>query len=323
MTQTDAVIAARPGGPDVLTLVPRELPPPGPGQVLIEVEAAGVNRPDVLQRSGLYPPPEGASDVLGLEVAGRVSGLGEGVSDLAPGDEVMALLPGGGYARHALADAGSVLRKPKGLTFEEAAGFPETAFTVWANAFEAGGLKAGERLFVHGATSGIGTMAGQMAAAFGAEAWGTAGSPEKVKAALGHGYARAFDYRTEDWAEAARGEVDVVLDMVGGDYLARNLGLLREGGRHVSIAFLRGSEASVDVTAIMRRRLTLTGSTLRARPAPEKARLAGEIARAVLPHVGAGRIRPVIDSVFGLEDADAAHARMDEDHVGKVVLRCR
>lgn len=318
-----AVTASGPGGPEVLTVRERPLPPPGPGQVRIEVAAAGVNRPDVLQRMGLYPPPEGASDVLGLEVAGRIRALGEGADGFAVGDRVMALLPGGGYASEANADAGCVLPVPDGITDIQAAGFCETAFTVWTNVFEDGALAPGERLLVHGATSGIGTTAGRMASALGAEVFGTAGTDAKCEAAAGFGYARCWNYREADWAEAieAEGGVDVVLDMVGGDYVQRNLRCLRTSGRHVSIAFLRGVTAEVSVVDIMRRRLTLTGSTLRARPAAEKARIAGELRARVLPLLAEGRVTPVIDSTFPLDRAADAHRRMEaSEHVGKIVL---
>ena len=315
--------AAGAGGPEVLRLGSRAMPEAGPGEVVIAVRAAGVNRPDLLQRQGLYPAPPGASDVLGLEVAGRIAALGEGAGTWQVGDAVMALLPGGGYAERAVCDARHVLRKPEDLSFEEGAAFCETAYTVWANAFEAGALRPGERLFVHGATSGIGTMAGRMATAFGAEAWGTAGTEAGCSAAAGQGYARCWT-REEDWSGAAAeaGGVDVVLDMAGGDYVARNLAMLREGGRHVSIAFLRGPQGALDVLAIMRKRLLLTGSTLRARTPEEKARLTAEIRTHLLPHLEAGRLTPVIDRVFALEEAAAAHAHLEAGgHVGKVVLR--
>ena len=323
MTMTVIETGGR-GGPPVLRVGERPVPAPSRGEVVISVRAAGVNRPDLLQRQGLYPPPPGASDVLGLEVAGVVAARGEGVTSWREGDEVMALLPGGGYASHAICDARHVLPKPPGLSFDEAAGFCETAFTVWANAVEAGALRPGERLLVHGATSGIGTMAGKMAAALGAQAWGTAGTPAKVAAALAHSYARCWDYRQEDWSVGARdaGGVDVVLDMVGGDYLARNVAALREGGRHVSIAFLRGTEGTLDLLAVMRRRLILTGSTLRARPPEEKARLTREVRTHLLPHLADGRLTPVIDRVFPLSEAAAAHAHLEAgEHVGKVILR--
>ena len=321
--EIEVVTARGPGGPEALAVSTRPLPPPGPGQLRIAVAAAGVNRPDVLQRMGLYPPPEGASDVLGLEVAGRVASLGEGTDGFTVGDRVMALLPGGGYASQANAEAGSVLVVPDGITDIEAAAFCETAFTVWTNVFEGGALTPGERLLVHGATSGIGTMAGRMASALGAEVFGTAGTDEKCAAASGFGYARCWNYREADWADeiSDAGGVDVVLDMVGGDYVQRNLSCLREGGRHVSIAFLRGMTAEVSVVDIMRRRLTLTGSTLRGRAPSEKARIAGELRRHVLPLLADGRVTPVIDATFPLERAGDAHRRMESsEHVGKIVL---
>ena len=315
--------AAGAGGPEVLRLGSRAMPEAGPGEVVIAVRAAGVNRPDLLQRQGLYPAPPGASDVLGLEVAGRIAALGEGAGTWQVGDAVMALLPGGGYAERAVCDARHVLRKPEDLSFEEGAAFCETAYTVWANAFEAGALRPGERLFVHGATSGIGTMAGAMARALGAEVWGTAGTARGCEAARRQGYARCW-LRDAPWDAEAReaGGADVVLDMAGGDYVARNLGLLREGGRHVSIAFLRGVTGEVNVMDVMRRRLTLTGSTLRARSAEEKARLTDEVRRHVLPHLEGGALAPVIDRVFPLAEAGAAHAHLEAGgHVGKVILR--
>ncbi|MBB4658700.1 NAD(P)H-quinone oxidoreductase [Parvularcula dongshanensis] len=320
---SQAVFAARPGGPEVLELRSVDLSPPGPHEVLITVRAAGVNRPDLLQRHGAYPPPPGAPQSLGLEVAGVIEAVGSDVSGLAVGDAVMALLSGGGYATHALCAAGTVLPKPQALSFEEAAAFPETAFTVWTNVFEAGGLRPGERLLVHGATSGIGTMAGKMARAFGAEAYGTAGSAKRARSAEALGYARCFDYRREDWTALtqADGGADVVLDMVGGDYLARNVALLRPGGRHVSIAFLGGTEGTLDIRAVMTKRLTVTGSTLRARPPEEKARLAAEVRRCVLPKLAAGEVTPVIDKVFPLAHAADAHRHLEAGgHVGKVVL---
>lgn len=318
-----AIVATQPGGPDVLSLVMRPPTRPAPGEVAIEVAAAGVNRPDVLQRMGFYPPPDGASDVLGLEVAGRISALGEGVGDFAVADRVMALLPGGGYAGRANVDAGSVLRVPDTVTDIEAAGFCETAFTVWTNVFERGGLVPGERLLVHGATSGIGTMAGKMARAMGAEVYGTAGSANKCEAAAGFGYARCWNYNEDDWARdiQAAGGVDVVLDMVGGAYVQKNLACLRDDGRHASIAFLRGMMAEVSIVDVMRRRLTLTGSTLRTRPTAEKARIADALRHHVLPLLADGQLTPVIDSTFPLRGAADAHRRMESsEHIGKIVL---
>ena len=318
-----AIEAKAPGGAEVLRVADVPRPKPAPGQVLIAVEAAGVNRPDVLQRLGLYPAPEGVTPVLGLEVCGEVAALGDGVGAERLGERVMALLPGGGYAEYAVCDARHALAVPDGLSAVEAAAFPETAFTVWTNVFEAGRLTEGERLLVHGATSGIGTMAGKMAGAFGAEAWGTAGSREKVAAAKASGYARCFDYNEEPWDEltAEAGGVDVVLDMVGGDYVARNLTTLRPRGRHVSIAFLRGTKAEIDVVRIMRGQLTLTGSTLRGRTDDEKARLAEEVRRHLLPKLANGELTPVIDGSFPLAEAADAHRRMEaSEHVGKIVL---
>ncbi len=323
MTKMDAIEITQSGAPDVLKPARRDRPQPGEGELLIEVRAAGVNRPDVLQRKGLYPPPDGASDLPGLEVAGTVAALGPGAEGFREGDAVMALLPGGGYAGFAVCHARHVLPKPETVSFVEAAAFPETAYTVFANAFEAGGLRAGERLLVHGATSGIGTMAGRMARAFGAEPYGTAGSDAKCRAAEALGYARCLNYREEDWAKllGEAGGVDVVLDMVGGDYVAKNVSLLREGGRHVSIAFLRGADAQFNVIEVMRKRLVLTGSTLRARPAEEKARLTGEIRRQLLPKLSEGLVTPVIHETFPLADAARAHRLMESsEHVGKIVL---
>lgn len=323
MKATRAILASEPGGPEVLKAGTVDVPRPGAGEVSIKVKAAGVNRPDVLQRRGLYPPPEGASPVLGLEVAGVIEETGENTGGLAPGDAVIALLPGGGYAERTLCDFRHVLPKPESVSFEEAAGFAEAAFTVWANLFEAGGLKPKERLFVHGATSGIGTAAVMAARAFGAEVYGTAGAPERAAAAEGLGFARCFDHSREDWAAQMReaGGCDVVLDMVGADYVPKNLSMLRPGGRHVSIAFLGGAEATVSVPLVMTKGLTITGSTLRARPAAEKARLTAEVRRHLLPLLADGRMKPVIDSTYPLSDAAVAHARMEEGgHVGKIVL---
>lgn len=296
---------------------------PGEGQVLIAVRAAGVNRPDLLQRQGLYPPPPGASEALGLEVAGRVAAVGQGVRRFAVGDDVMALVPGGGYATHALADEGATMPVPPGMGFVEAAAFPETAFTVWTNVVEDARLARGERLFVHGATSGIGTMAASVALALGAEVYGTAGTAEKIDAARRHGFTGVWNHREEDWSAAMQGlgGCDVVLDMVGGDYVPRNLAMLRPGGRHVSIAFLGGMEAKVPVLTVMQKRLTLTGSTLRARPKAEKARLRASVEAGLLPLVTAGRVRPLVTLRLPIAEAEAAHRAMDDGRlVGKAVL---
>ncbi len=319
-----AVEITTPGGPKVLKPASRPVPAPGPNDVLIKVAAAGVNRPDVLQRLGHYPPPPGASDIPGLEVAGAVAALGAEVSGWKIGDSVCALLPGGGYAQYALADAGACLPAPKGLSLEEAAALPETVFTVWANVFDDAGLKAGETLLVHGGTSGIGVTAIAMAKAFGANVIATAGSDEKCAACLRLGADAAYHYEKDAWEQdiATKGGADVVLDMAGGDFVARNLSCLNPGGRHVSIAFLRGAMARVNILAVMQKRLRLSGSTLRARPAAEKARLAADIRREVWPRIKRGDIRPTLDSAFALAEAAKAHARMEAGgHIGKIILK--
>jgi putative PIG3 family NAD(P)H quinone oxidoreductase len=316
------VRASGPGGPEVLRLEPITVAAPGPDQLLIRVAAAGVNRPDVFQRMGLYPPPPGASDVLGLEVSGHVEEAGAR-SGFKAGDAVCALLTGGGYAELALADAGSALPVPEGLELVHAAGLPETVFTVWGNVFERGALKPGETLLVHGGSSGIGTTAIQMAVAHGARVLATAGTAEKCALCERLGAARAINYRDEDFLEAvkAEGGADVILDMVGAAYLQRNLAALRDDGRLVIIAFLKGSKAEVDFMELMRRRLTVTGSTLRPRPPAEKRRLRDAILAQVWPWVAAGTLRPVVDSTFPLADAAKAHARMDSGaHAGKILL---
>jgi putative PIG3 family NAD(P)H quinone oxidoreductase len=316
------VRAPVPGGPEALKLGKIASRPPRAGEVLIRVAAAGVNRPDVFQRRGLYPPPEGASDVLGLEVAGHVEEAGA-ESGFAVGDAVCALVQGGGYATHVVADAGAVLPIPNGLSMIEAAGLPETVFTVWANVFEDGGLQPGETLLVHGGASGIGTTAIQMAKAHGATVLATAGSPEKVALCERLGAARGIDYRREDFVAVVkeRGGADVVLDMVGAPYVAKNLAALKPGGRLVLIAFLQGSKAEVDFMDVMRKRLTITGSTMRPRPPEEKRRLRDEILAHVWPWIEAGRLKPVIDSTFPLERVGEAHARIDSgEHAGKIIL---
>jgi putative PIG3 family NAD(P)H quinone oxidoreductase len=311
-----------PGGPEVLALEPIAVAAPGPEQVLIRVAAAGVNRPDVFQRMGRYPPPPGASDVLGLEVSGHVEEAGA-KSGFTAGEAVCALLTGGGYAELALADAGSVLPVPPGLDLVHAAGLPETVFTVWANVFERGRLQPGESLLAHGGASGIGVAAIQMAVAHGAKVLATAGSVEKVALCERLGAARAINYREEDFLEAvkAEGGADVVLDMVGASYLQKNLAALKDDGRLVLIAFLEGSRAEVDFMELMRRRLTITGSTLRPRPPAEKRRLRDAILAHVWPWVASGKVRPVIDSRFPLAEAADAHRRMDSgEHAGKILL---
>jgi NADPH2:quinone reductase len=314
------------GGPEVLTATQRQVPVPADGEVLIAVEAAGVNRPDVFQRKGGYAPPPGASDLPGLEVAGTVLACGGGVERWRQGDEVCALLTGGGYATYAVAPAVQCLPRPAGYLWEEAAALPEACFTVWTNVFERGRLQPGESLLVHGGSSGIGTTAIQLARRHGATVFATAGSDEKCAACERLGATVAVDYRTTDFVEvllratAERG-VDVILDMVGGDYLARNVALLAEDGRLVQIAVLQGGKGTVDIARVMRRRLTLTGSTLRPRPVATKARLARELEAHVWPWLAAGDVRPQIFSTFPLADAAAAHALMERgDHIGKIIL---
>jgi putative PIG3 family NAD(P)H quinone oxidoreductase len=321
-----AIDPAGPGGAEVLLAVQRPVPRPEPGEVLIRVAAAGVNRPDILQRRGLYPPPPGAPNVPGLEAAGTVVALGEGVSTFQAGQPVCALLAGGGYAEYALAPAGQSLPVPGALTMVEAAAMPETLFTVWTNVFERAYARGGETLLVHGGTSGIGTMAIALGVLFGLTVIVTCGSDEKCRRAEALGAKRAINYRTEDFVEVTKAAtggrgVDIVLDMVGGDYATRNLECLAEDGRHVSIAVQRGATAELNLAKIMQRRLTLTGSTLRPRSVEFKSLVAEEIARNVWPYVETGRLKPVIDATFPLAQAADAHRRMESgDHVGKIVL---
>ena len=321
-----AIDPAQGGGPEVLVAVERPLPRPRADEVLIRIAAAGVNRPDVMQRMGRYPPPPGAPSIPGLELSGTIVGVGEEVGREQIGQRVCALVTGGGYAEYAAAPLGQCLPVPDALTMIEAAGIPETLFTVWTNLFERAYATEGDTVLVHGGTSGIGTMAIALCGLFGVTIIVTAGSSEKCAAALALGADHAIDYRTEDFVArvqditGGRG-VAAVLDMVGGDYLPRNLKCLGDDGRHVSIATQRGMEATVPIFEIMRRRLTLTGSTLRARDTAFKALVADEIARTVWPHVEAGRLKPVIDRTFALADAADAHRRMEAgDHVGKIVL---
>ena len=325
-TTMRAVVAPEPGGPDVLKIAERPVPQPAPGDVLIRVAAAGVNRPDILQRMGAYPPPPGATDILGLEVAGEIAAVGQGVSGELIGTAVCCLLPGGGYAEFATAPADLCLPVPPGLTMTEAAAMPETLFTVWINLFERGFAADGDWVLVHGGTSGIGTMAIALGGLFGLKVIVTCGSDQKCARAIELGAAAAINYRSQDFVEEAKRLTDdkgvaVVLDMVGGDYLPRNLACLAEEGRHVSIAVQRGATAEIPNFDIMRRRLTLTGSTLRPRSQDFKTMVADEILRTVWPYVTGGRLKPVIDSVFPLERAADAHARMESGgHVGKIVL---
>jgi NADPH2:quinone reductase len=298
-------------------------PEPGPHEVLIRVAAAGVNRPDLIQRAGLYPPPPGAPQTLGLEVAGTIEAVGANVARWREGDHVVALLPGGGYASYAIAHEGSVLPVPKGLSMTEAAALPETVFTVWTNVFEAAALKPGQTLLVHGGASGIGTTAIQMAKAFGARVFATAGDAEKVTLCEKLGAERGVNYRTEDFEEIVRdaGGADVVLDMVGGPYVQKNINIMNEHGRIVMIAFLKGPTSELNLMRLMLKRITLTGSTLRARSHEEKARIATNVGNCVWPWIEAGKVKPVIDSTFPLEQAEQAHQRLESGaHAGKIVL---
>jgi NADPH:quinone reductase len=325
----EAIDPEGPGGPEVLRPVRRPVPRPGPGEVLIRVAAAGINRPDVLQRRGLYPLPPGAPSIPGLEAAGTVAALGEGVTSLQMDEPVCALLAGGGYAEFALAPAGQCLPVPEALSLAEAAAMPETLFTVWSNLFDRAYARDGETALVHGGTSGIGTMAIALCGLFGVRILVTCGTDEKCRRAEALGAAAAINYRATDFVAEVRTisggrGVDIVLDMVGGDYLPRNLDCLAEEGRHVSIAVQRGPTAELSIATVMMRRLTLTGSTLRPRPPEFKALLADEIARNVWPFVAQGRLRPVIDSTFPLAEAAEAHRRMEAgDHVGKIVLEVK
>ncbi len=325
-TEMVAIEIAAPGGPEQLRPVTRPVPQPGPGEVLVKVAAAGVNRPDVLQRMGHYDPPPGVTDIPGLEIAGVVAAAGAGVEGVAVGDAVCALVGGGGYAEWCVATAVHCLPIPTGLDAVAAAGLPETVFTVWTNVFERARLQPGERFLVHGGSSGIGTTAIQMARAFGATVYATAGSAEKCRACEALGAARAINYRDEDFVEVLKAEterrgVDVILDMVGGDYVARNIAAMAPDGRHVSIAVLRGAKATVPMIPIMTKRLTLTGSTLRSRSAAEKAAIRDAVKDRVWPLIEAGTVRPVIDSRISLAEAARAHERMDSSqHVGKIIL---
>ena len=321
-----AIDPAAPGGPEVLVPVIRPVPVPGAGEVLIRVAAAGVNRPDVLQRKGMYPMPPGAPSILGLELAGTVVALGAGVEREMLGQPVCALVGGGGYADYAVAPIGTCLPVPAALSMIEAAAIPETLFTVWTNVFERGYAAEGDTILVHGGTSGIGTMAIALGAIFGLTVIVTAGSDEKCAAAVALGAAHAINYTTQDFVAEVKAFTGgagcaVVLDMVGGEYVSRNLQCLADDGRHVSIAVQGGLMATIPMFEVMRRRLTLTGSTLRPRDLSFKSMVADELSRVVWPHVEAGKLKPVIDKSFPLAEAAAAHARMEAgDHVGKIVL---
>ena len=318
-----AVEITEPGGPEKLQLCERPMPEPAHGQVVIKVAFAGVNRPDALQRAGAYNPPPGASDLPGLEAAGEVVALGAGVSGLSIGDQVCALLPGGGYAEYVATPAAHCLPVPAGLSLKEAACLPETCFTVWSNVFTRGGLKAGERFLVHGGSSGIGTTAIQMASALGARVFTTAGSDAKCQACLDLGAERAINYKEEDFVAVLReeGGANLILDMVGGDYIPRNIKTLANDGRLVHIAFLSGPKVELNFAQIMARRLTVTGSTLRPQSDEVKARIAQDLSEVIWPLIEAGKLKPVMDSTYSLEEAAAAHARMESSgHIGKIVL---
>ena len=324
---TQSVVAvSEPGGPEVLVVETRPVPTPGPGEVLVKVAAAGVNRLDVFQREGNYPPPKGASDIPGLEIAGTVAALGEGATGFAIGDAVVALLQGGGYAEWAAVDVRCVLPLPKGLTMVEGASLPETVFTVWSNVFDRARLKAGDVFLVHGGTSGIGVAAIQMAKAFGATAIATAGGAAKCARCRELGADLAIDYREQDFVrevkEFTQGHgADVILDMIGGDYIERNHEAAAVEGRIVQIAFLRGSKATVNFARVMLKRLHHTGSTLRARDAAFKGAIAEALREKVWPLIEAGTVKPVIDSTFPLREVVEAHRRIETNaHVGKIVL---
>lgn len=325
MTQTmRAVEIVEPGGPDVLRPCTRPIPEPAPGQVVLKLAYAGVNRPDALQRAGLYAPPPTASDLPGLEGAGEVVALGAGVTGLSVGDQVCALLPGGGYAEYVATPAAHCLPVPQGMDLKQAACLPETFFTVWSNVFLRGVLRAGERFLIHGGSSGIGTTAIQLARAFGARVFVTVGSLDKARACAALGAERAIIYREEDFVEVMRNEggADLILDMVGGLYIPRNIRALADDGRLVQIAFLQGAKVEVNFSDLMRRRLTMTGSTLRPQSDLAKARIADDLRAQVWPLLSAGQVAPVMDSEFPLDQAAAAHTRMEQGaHIGKIVLK--
>lgn len=329
-SRMQAVQISEPGGPDVLKPAEMETPKPGPGEVLIRVRAAGVNRPDVMQRAGAYPPPPGASPLPGLEVAGEVAALGEGVSDLSEGDEVCALTPGGGYAQYCVTPASHCLRLPEGYDMTRAAALPETFYTVYYNVFMRCGLKAGERFLVHGGSSGIGTTAIQLAKTFGAHVATTAGSNDKCRTCLELGADLAVNYKEGDWAEQVKAwttempdgpGLDVILDMVAGPYIDPGLKLLRRDGRYNLIAFLKGPNAEVDFTRVLINRLTVMGATLRPQTVEEKAAIARNLSRDVWPLLDSGKIAPVMHGTFPLAEAAEAHRLMESStHIGKIVL---
>jgi NADPH:quinone reductase len=321
-----AVEIAAPGGPDQLKTAIRPVPRPAAGEVLVRVAAAGVNRPDVMQRQGSYPPPPGASDIPGLEIAGEIVALGPEVTGMSIGSKITALVSGGGYAAYAVAAAPLCLPIPHGLSMVEAAAIPETYFTVWTNLFERGGCKSGDTVLIHGGTSGIGTTAIQLAREWGARVFATAGSAEKARACERFGAVRGIDYRTEDFVEVIRQEtggkgVDVILDMVAGSYVARNFQAAAMEGRIVVISLIGGSRAEINMGVMLTKRLTLTGSTLRARTVPQKAAVAEGVRRNLWPLLSAGRVRPIIHATFPLAAASEAHRLMEtSQHIGKIVL---
>jgi putative PIG3 family NAD(P)H quinone oxidoreductase len=325
-SEMTAIEIAEPGGPEGLKPATRPVPQPGEGEVLIRVAAAGINRPDVMQRKGAYPPPPGASDIPGLEIAGTVVAAGAQAKSVQPGQEVCALVTGGGYAEYCVAPAAQCLPIPHGLSLVEGAALPETYFTVWSNVFDRGGLKAGEAFLVHGGSSGIGTTAIQLAKAFGATVFTTAGSAEKCKACTDLGADLAVNYREEDFVEAVKAAndgrgVDLILDMVGGDYIARDIDLLAPDGRLVFIAFLGGPKAEINFQKVMLKRLTITGSTLRARDVGFKAAIAANLHAQVWPLLDSGQVRPLVHKTFALDRAAEAHALMESStHIGKIVL---
>lgn len=324
--QMTAIAISKPGGPEVLVPEQRPVPKPGPNEILIKVEAAGVNRPDVLQRMGLYAVPPGASDLPGLEVAGEVVALGEGVTKRKIGDKVMSLVAGGGYAEYCLTHESHAMSVPKGFSMTEAGAVAETLMTVWHNVFERGGLKPGETLLIHGGSSGIGTMAIQMAKAHGAKVFVTVGGQDKVDACLKLGADAAINYKTDDFVARTKAltdgvGVDVILDMVGGDYIDRNYEAAAVEGRIVQIAFLGGSKATPNFAKLMMKRLHHTGSTLRPRTVADKAAMVSAIEAKAMPWLASGRVKPLMDSTFPLKDASKAHARMESSqHIGKIVL---
>ena len=324
MPNMTAIEIVAPGGPDVLQLTRRPVPTPGQGEVVIELAYAGVNRPDTLQRAGLYNPPVSASDLPGLEGAGVISAIGLGVTQWSVGDEVCALLPGGGYAQYVATNATHCLPIPRGLSLKQAACLPETFFTVYSNVFQRGKLEVGEKFLIHGGSSGIGTTAIQLAHLFGARVFATAGSKEKCQACKDLGAERVINYRSEVFEDVLKpyGGVDLILDMVGGDYIQRNLKSLADDGRLVQIAFLQGPKVVLNLVQMMTRRLSITGSTLRPQSDLAKAKIAGALLKKVWPHLATNRIAPVMDSEFPLSEAAEAHKRMESGkHIGKIVLK--